>query len=111
MDVIYEAWVGQDGRVKPRHDPSPRTFKALVSLKPHKHKRDDGEMVDVRATLSFLEAVPAHGAPLRKEPIDARDRLTITVGGQTITGPIVDVGLGTIDPTTLLPYRPTVYLG
>ena len=73
VEVIYEAWVGQDGRAGPRYDPSPRKFDAFVSLNPHKRKLDSGVQVDVRATVSFAEEVAPHGAPQRKEPIDARD--------------------------------------
>jgi len=109
-DVVHEAWTGQGGRVDPKYATGV-VRPALVHLQPHQHQRADGQMVQVRATLAFLQGVEANGAEHREEPIDPRDRLTITLGDKTVTGPVVDVVPGLIDPSTNLPFLLVVYLG
>lgn len=110
-NVTHEAWTGQDGTTKP-------TFAAgvarpaLIEMEPALGasgaiRSPQGEVLAVRAKLTFLGPITGNGAANRTEPIDKRDRFTLPDG---TTGPVLQVA-GMIDPNTDKPYLTEVLLG
>lgn len=103
--VQHVAWTGQTYMGAPSTATTER--KALVEQKLHQRKLSDGTMVTVKATLTFLEEVPAHGAAGRVEPIDPRDTFILADGS---SGPVVDVE-GLRDPGAARPFLLQVFMG
>lgn len=106
VNVVHEAWVGQDGRAKPIYATAVSRA-ALVQQRRPQGQRVEGQPITHRAIISFLGPLPAVGIPGRREPVDPRDRFTLPDG---TTGPVTDVQ-SMAGPDSLLPYLTVVYLG
>lgn len=104
--VTHYAWIGQDAFGAKSYAP-PVILPALVEQRLREHKTGSGTTVMTRAKVSFLKIVPPNGAAGRTEPIDPKDKIVLPDG---TSGPIVDVE-GLIDPDSLCPYLPEVWIG
>jgi hypothetical protein len=71
------------------------------------HKRSDGQVITTKARIVFLEDVPDHGAPGRKEPIDPRDEVTLP---SDLTGHLAELPGVMVNPTTGRPYTRVVWI-
>lgn len=106
VDVTIEQWT-HDSEGEEQHAVG-ITRKALVDGRPFPHAGSDGQVPTTRARVSFVEAIPANGAAGRHaEPLDPRDIITLPSG---LAGRILQVPIGTLDPSTGLPYASTVWL-
>ena len=110
LNVAHHAWTGSDGNGADTFDPPLTqpgvTRRAIVNLT-RKETWIAGVKVITVATLYFLDPIPDNGAPLRQEPIDTRDILTLPNG---VTAPIRSVG-GQTDSLTSQPFVYKVILG
>lgn len=106
VEVQHEAWIDDDSRGDAQFAAAVAR-PALVTMKQTRVTLPNGEVLESRAVVTFLEPVPANGAANRREPIDPRDRITLPDG---TTGPILQVS-GPIDPATNAPYMVKVMLG
>lgn len=105
--VEHEAWIRASNKyAAPGFDPKVQR-QAFVSEEQRMRRLPNGQEVMQRASILFVEALPPNGAAGRNEPIDSRDRITLTSG---LTGPILYAG-APIDPTTGRGYFTEVVLG
>jgi len=97
-------------RTGPKEYDNPITLRAVVD-RTNKLVLKGGQFVNVAATVTFLDKIPANGAvtvPPRVEPIDSRDRITLSDG---YTGTIISSPNATEDPSTGTGYVIKVVLG
>jgi len=107
--VTLEQFTGQS-RTGSKTYSSTITLKAIVD-RTNKLVMKGGQFVNVAATVTFLDKIPANGAvtvPPRVEPIDSRDRITLSDG---YTGTIISSPNATEDPSTGTGYVIKVVLG
>lgn len=107
VTVTHEAFTGVDGFAKPTYA-SGNDYQAIVEKRMRRFRNDDGDEVVSQYKVMFLVPVEENGTSGRSEPIDTRDRLTLSDGR---TGPILHISAGLLDPTTDQPYYHEVYLG
>jgi hypothetical protein len=104
--VMHEAWISQNGSGADTFAaPVPRL--AIVERTRKARYTSTGILVMTEASLTFLDPIADNGSPGRHEPIDSRDRITLSDG---YSGAIVDVK-GVEDPGTGRPLTNTVLLG
>src|SRR5512143_463577 len=103
--VQHVTWTGQNVSGDAITVTVPR--KAIVEIKQHQRRLTDGTVIDVRATLTFLDVIPSNGAAGRVEPIDNRDRFVLADGSNA---PILDIE-GMRDPGAGCPFFLQVFLG
>jgi hypothetical protein len=104
--VLHHAWIAEDSHGTDTFAP-PVSLTALVVQRQEPRMSASGVAISTRAKLTFLQPVPANGAPGRIEPIDTRDRFTLPDGS---SDQVVDVS-GLIDKDTGRPFTTVVYLG
>lgn len=104
--ITHEAWIGQDKFGKPTYA-SATNPRCVVSNKLRTIVSTSGQLITAMSTLTFTTLPLSNGATGRREPIDPRDRITLS---DEFTGPIVYVG-GPIDPETGKGYILSVALG
>jgi hypothetical protein len=96
--ITHEAWIGHKpgGYAEPDFA-VPVTRLALVQEGTNQKRTLGGDVITVRACISFLDPIAPNGAEGRREPVDPRDRITLRSG---LTGPIVDAPGSVIDTET-----------
>lgn len=105
-EVLHEPWIGNDKFGKPLYGNGVMR-PALVERKSANRYGANGQVIAQNAQVTFIYPMSPNGAPMRQEPVDPRDRITLPDGW---TGPIVNVE-GLVDPSTGLPYMYQVSLG
>ena len=105
-DVLYQAWIGQDlfGDYEYSDGVS---LGAIVERKQDLVTDYEGQEVVSSHTISLLKPVLANGTPGRSEPIDPRDKFTLSDG---TTGRILSVET-LMNPVTGAGYYQVVKLG
>lgn len=109
VDVVIRAWKGDDGFGGAELS-DPATYPALYEQKQQMVKGLNGLDVMASSRLDFLvpiTAVTPNAGETRRQPLDARDQLTLPDG---VVAPILGVE-GLVDPTTSHPYLFRVWLG
>jgi hypothetical protein len=107
--VMHSAWIGDDAYGTSAYA-SPVARKALVDLSTAPRYSKQGESIETKATLTFLDVIPptqANAGAIRANPIDPRDIITLPDG---TTGPIIRIG-GFVNADTHLPFVCEVTLG
>jgi len=107
VNVVHEAWVGQDALGAPSPFASPILRKCFVQEGAFHVKRADGQIITTKARLGFVGPVEPNGAPGRQEPIDPRDVFTLPSG---LKAKAVEVPGAMTNPLTGQPYVRTVWL-
>lgn len=107
-DVIHEAWIGIKDKKGSAKFAAPVSRRALIEKSQTIITNEKGETVKRTAKVTFLRVVEPNGAEGRSEPVDERDRITLPDG---LTGPILTVKGGVLDPATGRPYLVEVQLG
>jgi len=114
VTVTHEAWTGNDATYG---TPTFATAVDRLALVEEKEVllQTSGQDIIQRAKILILRPITANGATGRIEPIDVRDKFTLSSG---YTGPILTVGgpteekrTGLVDPSTNSPYMYEVSLG
>ena len=106
--VDIEPWISQDSVTSlDTYDASIR-IPAIVTMGPVPLRTPLGEIIEVRAIAFILQPVTSNGAAGRAEPIDPRDRVTLSDGTR---GPAIKGADGLVDPSTGRPYFHTVGIG
>lgn len=105
VDVVHEAWVGEDASGRLYAEPISR--KALVQEGAILHSMPDGHTVTLKARLSFVGPMEPNGAEGRQEPIDPRDKITLASG---LTGEILELPGAMLNPLTGRPYLSVIGL-
>lgn len=115
VTVTHEAWTGADSVYGAPTFAAPISRLAIVEDKEVLRDQGAGSLILQRAAIYFLRPIEPNGAVGRNEPIDTRDRITLSDG---YTGPILTVGganeqsrTGLVDPVTGYPYLFEVILG
>jgi len=107
--VTHEAWTGQDGHgVDTFAAAVPR--RALVDRTHRAYEQSSGVLINIVATLYFIDPLPATTANAnqqRMNPVDPRDVFTLADG---LTGPTI-VGGGFHDAGLGIPFVNIVQLG
>jgi hypothetical protein len=103
--VQHVTWTGQDGL----GDESTVIVlrQCLIEQKLHQRKLSDGRVVQIEATLTFLEVIPPNGSAHRVEPVDPKDTFILPDGS---SGSIIDTE-GLHDPGAARPFVLQVFLG
>jgi hypothetical protein len=106
VDIYIQPWISQTAngtvtygakkKVRVLWDKTVRTVYA------------DGREIVGQGTMQILTTMKANGAAGRQEPVDTRDLLVVVDSGAMI--PILHVD-GAIDPGTMMPYAPELFLG
>lgn len=104
--VTHEAWTGQDFNGKPTYAVG-ITRAAIVERKQRLIKGIDGREVMSTHYVGFIRPISPNGAAGRQEPVDPRDRITLSNGS---TGPIVSLD-GFMDRAFDRPMYTQIYLG
>lgn len=104
--VTHRAWMGETGDGEDSFA-NPVSYKAIVDPSRRQKFTSSGVLVNVLATITFLDPVTRNGAANRQEPIDPRDVITLPDG---TTAPIVDVN-GFWDAGQSRPFLNVVTLG
>lgn len=104
--VTHEAWIGQDFNGKPIFAAA-ISRAAIVERKQRIVKGADGREIMSTHYVGFLRPIDPNGTPGRQEPVDPRDRITLSDGS---TGPIVSID-GFMDRAFDRPMYSQVYLG
>lgn len=107
VDATLEQWNGNSASGA-RTYATAATYSVLEDRRVRDIRLRTGDIVTSRARVTFLEDVAENGTAGRREPVDPRDRLTLSDG---TTGPILDVPSGLVDPDTNRPYLSDVWLG
>lgn len=107
--ITHEAFIGQSVSGKPTYD----TGVSLMAVEDLTSKVEfrGGQLVTIGATLTIVGDVASNGAvtsPPRREPIDPRDRITLSDGS---SGPILEAPGAVIDPVTNRGFIHTIKLG
>lgn len=102
----HEAWIGQSGAGLPTYAAGV-IRNGVIDTTPRVHYTGTGILVVITATITVLEKIPDNGATGRVEPVDPRDRITLSDG---TTAPIISDG-GPDDPSTGRPYLNTIMIG
>ena len=108
VEILYEPWISTDENGQPEYGPS-KKLEAIVELQTlmPRPALATGKHVTPRAKLTLLSLPKAHGAAERIEPIDARDRFTLTDG---MVCQILSIS-GVVDPETDAPYSAEIWVG
>lgn len=113
VTVSHERWNGVDDYGQPTYA-SAVNRKAIVNRTARRLRNDAGEEVVSTASILFLTPIPPLVVTGRQNPIDKRDRISISLpGGGTLTGPILSTE-GIIDAGSTpagQPYVTSVHLG
>lgn len=96
--VTHEPYLGPTGGFGDSDFGSPVGVPGTVSRQHGRRVTESGQEVEFKATVAFQ----------REIAIDTRDRITLWDG---LTGPIVDIARGTVNPATGRPCAVTVFLG
>lgn len=104
--VTHEAWVGQDFNGKPVFATGV-TRAAIVERKVRIVKGIDGREIQSTHYVGFLRPIAPNGADGRQEPVDPRDRITLSNGS---TSPIVSID-GFMDRAYDRPMYSQIFLG
>jgi hypothetical protein len=99
--VDIEPWTGLDPVTTAATYGSAVRIPAIVTMGPMPFRSAIGEVIVVQATVLIIEPVSDNGAANRAEPIDPRDRITLSDG--TSGPPIMSAG-SIVDPLTDKPY-------
>lgn len=105
-NVSHEAWTGLNS-VGDVTYAAAVSRQAIVERKSRRHISATGQEILTSARITFLRPIAANGAAGRIEPIDGRDKITLSDG---TTAPVVDVE-AIMDPDTNAGYFTTVWLG
>lgn len=105
-EVVHEAWIGQDFDGGAIYAVGV-TRAAVVERKQRLIKTTDGREVMSTHYVGFLRPIAPNGATGRQEPVDPRDRITLSNGS---TGPIVSLD-GFMDRAFDRPMYTQVFLG
>lgn len=108
--VTVKAWLGQAGDGAPSYA-APATYSALVDLSAHQAFTPNGQMVEVKGVVTFLQLLPdvtPNAGQKRINPIDPHDVITLPDG---TTGPAIMLTSGLINPDTHRPYMSVVGIG
>ena len=105
-EVTHEAWIGQSFDGKPIYAESV-TRSAIVERKQRLIKTADGREVMSTHYIGFLRPIDPNGAADRQEPVDPRDRITLSNGS---TGPIISLD-GFMDRAFDRPMYTQVFIG
>ena len=105
-EVIHEAWIGTNFDGSSRYaDPVPRP--SIVEKKTRMVRGIDGKEISSSHYVGFLYPITPNGAEDRQEPVDPRDRITLSNGS---TAPIVSLD-GFMDRENDRPLYTQVFLG
>lgn len=105
--VSLKQWISQDAYGTPTYGPTIRRT-ALVEQGENRFKTPPGVLINTKATVTFLQPIPANGAAGRTEPIDDRDILTLADG---TSGPAIVGEPMLVNPETDKPYFQIVGIG
>lgn len=105
--VRVKPWISEDAFGKPTYGAT-RKHKAVVDRNAGEVRTRDGRVLNVKAAITFLTALPTIGAPGRTEPIDVRDQIYLV---DDLTGPIISIQGSTNNPGTTTRYFQRVLLG
>ena len=97
-DVQHEPFVANTDGFGSADRGSPANRPAIVTREQGVRRKPGGKEIPYRVTVAFSRPIV----------IDPRDRITLWDG---ITGPIVDIDRGAVDPSTGVPCATTVFLG
>jgi len=108
-EVMHFAYVSQSLKGDKVFDPPGGTKRrAIVSQNLNMSRVIDGVPVVVAHTVLFLDPIPPQGTDGRDEPFDGRDEVMLPNG---VTGSIVFVSGGVVDPKDKRPYLVEVWMG
>jgi hypothetical protein len=103
VEVVHEAWLGQNALGAPSGYDAPVSRLALVQEGRQQHQALDGRVLTVRAIVTFFPESEGLAPPALK----AQDRLTLPSG---LTGPIAEIRDTLVGPGTGAPYVRTAWL-
>lgn len=104
--VQHFAWTGQNIYGKATYA-APVSLKVIEEQEVRQHETKSGQSVMTRAKVTILQPITPNGAVGRDEPVDSRDKITLSDG---TSGPIVDI-VGMTDPSTTRPFFVEVWIG
>lgn len=104
VEVGYRAKVSQSGYGSASYGPK-IVVKALLEQKAQMVRSSSGEMVQTKATVTFLEPLPGNALAGRTNPVDD-DLITLPDGAEW---PIVSTS-GLVNPDTNAPFFSQVYI-
>lgn len=97
--IQHYAYIGQADSYGKELYANPVSLSAIVDTK-YKQIMIGGQLQSIAATITILEDVLPNGAvtnPIRREPIDPRDKIVLANG---VTGPIISAPSSVINPLT-----------
>lgn len=107
VDVIHEAWVGQDALGEPLPYAAPVLRRAFVQEGAIHVQKPDGQVITTKARVSFLGPVEPNGAEGRQEPVDPRDLITLPSG---LVAHVIEVPGVLVNSASGAPYLRPVWL-
>lgn len=107
-EFTHEAWIAQDKFGKPTYaaptNPAPR---GVIDSRQRIMITATGQAITIMSTITITSPIAPNGATGRREPIDPRDRITLSNG---FSGPIIDTS-APIDPKKGTGYIQQIMLG
>lgn len=100
VPISIQRWTGQGQTGAPSYAAA-ITVQALVEPEKVLRPSGTGGVMALTSKVTILTPLTAHGATGRSEPLDQRDKITLSDG---TTCPISTIGGVVTDPSTNLPY-------